>query len=167
MNGATPDKKRTLREVYRNSSERVSLALTLFGSVKQDSLFALQPEKDFDAIANLLKNVVESQKIEDENEYRVLILDVGNWLLKGYQREYLIANKGNALNVMYVVRRGIEVLHLLLHRDLRRRALSPTESQLYHEFRQLCLKIPDPRKTGNLDTDDVEFSMSTKIRKSS
>ena len=167
MSGATPDKRRTLREVYRNSSERVSLALTLFGSVKQDALFALQPDKDFDAIANLIKTVVDSQKIEEENEYRVIIFDVGNWLIKAYKKEYLNAQKGNSLNVMYVVRRGIEVLHLLLHRDLRRRALSPTESQLYHEFRQLCLKIADPRKFGSAETPDVEFSMSMKIRKSS
>ena len=167
MSSTTADRKRTLREVYRNSSERVSLALTLFGSVKQDSIFALQLDKDFEAIANLIANVLESQKIEEDNEYRVIILDVGNWLTKAYQKEYLNANKGNSLNVLYVVRRGIEMLHLLLHRDLRRRALSPTESQLYHEFRQLCLKIPDPRKFGNADAPDVEFSMSQKIRKSS
>jgi hypothetical protein len=32
----------------------------------------------------------------------------------------------------------------MLHRDLRRRQLSPTESQVYHEFKKLISTLPRP-----------------------
>jgi hypothetical protein len=138
------DKKKTIKEIYRNSSERISLALKLFGQPKQDEPLVFQSDRDFETISSLIGNAFQSQFQEEANDYRVAILDVGQWLVGAYTREYLNAHKTHQPNVLYVVKRGLEVLHLMLHRDLRRRQLSPTESQVYHEFKKLISTLPRP-----------------------
>lgn len=141
---ATNDKKRTVKEIYRASSERISLALKLFGQPKQDESLVWQSSRDFETISQLLATVFEAQKQEDVNDYKVAIVDVGQWLVATYTKGYLESNQNHQPNVLYVVKRGIEVLHLLLHRDLRRRQLSPTESQVFHEFKKLTATLPKP-----------------------
>lgn len=155
------DKKRTIKEIYRNSSERVSLALKLFGQPKQDEPLVFQSDIDFDTISGLLNNAVQAQTQEDANDYRVAILDVGKWLVSVYTIEYLTGHKNHQPNVLYVVKRGLEVLHLMLHRDLRRRQLSPTESQVFHEFRKLISALPKPM------LDNLTFGDGVLGRKSS
>lgn len=144
MSATSADKKRTVKEIYRNSSERISLALKLFGHPKQDEPLVPQAEKDFETISNLLSAAVNAQRLEEHNDYRSAILDVGQWLLSVYSKDYLESNKTYQPNILYVVKRGIEVLHLMLHRDLRRRQLSPTESQVFHEFKKLIIPLPKP-----------------------
>lgn len=143
------DKKKTIKEIYRNSSERISLALKLFGQPKQDEPLVLQADRDFETISSLLANVVNAQKQEEANDYRAAIIDVGHWLVGVYTKEYLDAHKSHQPNVLYVVKRGLEVLHLMLHRDLRRRQLSPTESQVFHEFKKLVSTMPKPSNVNS------------------
>lgn len=139
------DKKKTIKEIYRNSSERISLALKLFGQPKQDEPLVFQSERDFETISGLLNNAVKAQYQEDANDYRAAIIDVGQWLVSVYTKDYLNSHKTNQPNVLYVVKRGLEVLHLMLHRDLRRRQLSPAESQVFHEFKKLVSVMPKPK----------------------
>ncbi|MEY2986900.1 MAG: hypothetical protein RJB13_421 [Pseudomonadota bacterium] len=147
---STADKKRTIKEIYRNSSERISLALKLFGQPKQDEPLVIQSERDFETISGLLGNAVQAQLNEELNDYRTAIMDVGQWLVNVYTNEYLEQHKQHVPNVLYVVKRGLEVLHLLLHRDLRRRQLSPTESQVFHEFKKLISTMPkSSQNTGS------------------
>lgn len=139
------DSKRTVREIYRASNERVSQALKLFGSPRADTAFEMHSDKDHDAISNLLAMVVSAQKAEDETEYRVAILDVGTWVESAYRKEYLTSQSRASSNIFYIIKKGLEVLHTLLHRDLRRRQLSPTESQMYYAFQKLRGAVTDPR----------------------
>jgi hypothetical protein len=143
------DKKRTIKEIYRNSSERISLALKLFGQPKQDEPLVLQAERDFETISSLLVNVVNAQQQEDANDYKAAIMDVGSWLVGVYTKSYLDSHKSHQPNCLYVVKRGLEVLHLMLHRDLRRRQLSPTESQVFHEFKKLISTMPKPAASNS------------------
>jgi hypothetical protein len=142
VGSSAADKKKTIKEIYRNSSERISLALKLFGQPKQDEPLVFQSQKDFETISGLLVNAVSSQKQEEANDYSNAIADVGQWLVIVYTKEYLEAHRNHQPNVLYVVKRGLEVLHLMLHRDLRRRQLSPTESQVFHEFKKLASALP-------------------------
>lgn len=151
---ASTDKKRTIKEIYRNSSERISLALKLFGQPKQDEPLAFQSERDFETISGLLNNVVKSQFAEDANDYRNTIADVGQWLLGAYTLDYLTTHKNFQPNVLYVIKRGLEVLHLMLHRDLRRRQLSPAESQVYFEFKKLVSVMPKANLNHKTSTND-------------
>ena len=148
---STGDKKRTIKEIYRNSSERISLALKLFGQPKQDETLVFQSDKDFETISGLINNAVTAQLQEEFNDYRSAIADVGQWVVSVYTKEYLTHYRNLNPNVLYVVKKGLEVLHLMLHRDLRRRQLSPTESQVYHEFKKLSSSLPKPNQfSGNL-----------------
>jgi hypothetical protein len=152
---STADKKRTIKEIYRNSSERISLALKLFGQPKQDEPLVVQSERDFETISGLLGAAVQAQLNEEINDYRNAISDVGQWLVGVYTKEYLEQHKQHIPNVLYVVKRGLEVLHLLLHRDLRRRQLSPTESQVFHEFKKLISTMPKSAQSGGSREESV------------
>ncbi|NBO38774.1 hypothetical protein EBU99_09345 [bacterium] len=153
------DKKRTIKEIYRNSSERISLALKLFGQPRQDEPLAFQSERDFETISGLLSNAVQAQKQEEANDYRSAIIDVGVWLVGVYTKDFLENHKNFQPNVLYVVKKGLEVLHLMLHRDLRRRQLSPTESQVYHEFKKLVATMP---KATQNTSDDLHGNLGRK-----
>lgn len=157
--------RKALKEIYKNSQERISLALKLFGPAHKDSPATLQADREYETIANLLNSVVSSQKFEEENDYRGAIQDVGSWLLSAYKTDYFAAQEGKEPSVLYVVKRGMEVLHTLLHRDLRRRQLSSTESQLYFEFRNLARPFPDPRK-AQLSQAEVDAALAEFERKS-
>lgn len=138
----------TLKEIYRNSRERISLALKLYGPAHKDSPAVLAADREYETVHNLLNSVVSSQKFEEENDYRTALQDVGTWTLAAYKKKYYSENSRCEPSVAYVVRRALEVLHTLhtlLHRDLRRRQLSSTESQIYFEFRNLVRDMPDPR----------------------
>lgn len=157
--------RKALKDIYKNSQERISLALKLYGPAHKDSPAALPSDREYETIANLLNSVVSSQKFEEENDYRGAIQDVGGWLLAAYGKEFFAAQGGKEPSMLYVVKRGMEVLHTLLHRDLRRRQLSSTESQLYFEFRNLVRPYPDPRKE-QLSQADVDAALAELERRS-
>lgn len=151
------EQRKLSKEIYRASRERVSLALKLFGTQKPDEITEIHTDKDFDTINNLLNSVVSSQKFEEDNDYKGAIQDVGGWTLAAYSKAYLASNAKASPRPLYVIKRGMEVLHMLLHRDLRRRQMTPTESQVYYEFRKLAGALPDPRKQKLSQTDVDAF----------
>jgi hypothetical protein len=163
MTNAT-DARRTVKEIYKNSCERISLALKLYGPAAKDSPARLHAERECETIRNLVNSVVGSQKFEEPNDYRAAIQDTGTWILKAYSPEFFEQHSNHAPSVLYVVKRGMEVLHALLHRDLRRRQLSSTESQIYFEFKALLKPLPDPRKEP-LSQGDVDATIAEMNRK--
>jgi hypothetical protein len=136
---------RTLKDIYKNSRERISLALKLYGPAQKNAPATIQNEREYETIHNLINSVVSSQKFEEVNDYRCAIQDAGTWVLGAYKRPYFEENARFQPSILYVVKRGLEILHALLHRDLRRRQLSSTESQIYFEFKALVKALPDPR----------------------
>jgi hypothetical protein len=150
------EKSISMREIYRNSSQRISLVLTMFGIPKQDSLPEFHLPQDRETISNLLNSVVSAQKFEPENEYKIAILEVGGWVYYAYMTDFLNDNSGHRPNPMYVIKKGIEVLHMLLHRDLRRKQLSPTESQVFNDFLRLAKAMPNPRQGVSLNQNEID-----------
>jgi hypothetical protein len=162
MTNAT-DARRTLKEIYKNSCERISLALKLYGPAAKDAPPRIQ-EREYETIHNLINSVVSSQKFEEENDYRAALQDAGTWLLGAYKRAYFDANAKHDPSILYVVKRGMEVLHALLHRDLRRRQLSSTESQIFFEFKALVKTLPDPRREV-LSQEEIDAQIDEMARK--
>ena len=163
--GTINDTRRTLKDIYKNSCERISLALKLYGPAQKDSAPRLQGEREYETIHNLINSVVSSQKFEEVNDYRSAIQDAGSWVLAAYKRSYFEANAKHDPSSLYVVKRGMEILHALLHRDLRRRQLSSTESQIFFEFKSLVKGLPDPRGTP-LSQDEIDAQIEEMARKS-
>lgn len=133
------------REMYRKSRDRVDNALEIFGMAQPNRLFVLPPDDDLHTIIDMIRIVLEDHQTEEETEYRDTILGVSRWLLAALHPEFLNHELTQGLpEVPYVVRKGLELLHLLMHRDLRRRQFSPTEASLVQEFVALANQYPDP-----------------------
>jgi hypothetical protein len=109
------DPRRTLKDIYKNSCERISLALKLYGPAAKDAAPKIQETREYETIHNLINSVVSSQKFEEENDYRSALQDTGTWILSAYKKSYFEANAKHAPSILYVVKRGLEVLHALLH----------------------------------------------------
>lgn len=147
MADKTTQKSASPREYYRKSCERVAMIMKLYGAPHIDSPTLIQNDRDFDAIKTMLSQVSAAQQLEEINDYRNVIVDVASWVAAAYSKEFINCYASRVPRPLYVIKKGLEILHLLLHRDLRRRQLSATESQLYYDFRKLISSLNDPRIT--------------------
>ncbi len=138
-------KEKSAREIYRHSMDRVDVVLNLFGLPRSDFGYDYPSESDFERMVQLVDEVVHAHRAEEESAYRTTILAVGEWLQAALCHDYLDHQSNLGFpSMFYAVRKGVEVLHCLLHRDLRRRVLSQTESQVVHEFVSLAAQFPNP-----------------------
>lgn len=136
--------RRSVRELYRRSADRIGLALELFGS-QNPAQDACDPNSENrTAVFNLINKVTLDQAEEPESAYRAALLQVGQWLCGATTQEFLDQHRSAQPHGHYVVRKGMEVMHMLLHRDLRRKVFSSTESQIYYNFVRLTAHLPNP-----------------------
>lgn len=142
-------KPASTRDIYRQSRDRVNALLKILVQVKQETTHAAVFEKEFDTLLNTARLIYVSQKMEAENDYRKAMVNVSNWVLNAIHRDYIKQNSSRTPSAPYAIKKGLEVLHLLLHRDLRRRVLSATESQLYFEFERLATSLPPPPRDNS------------------
>lgn len=138
------ESRRSVRELYRRSSDRIGLALELFGS-QNPAQEADDPSSENRAtVFKLINKVTIDQAEEPESAYRAALLQVGQWLCGATTEEFLDKHRNAQPHGHYVVRKGMEVMHMLLHRDLRRKVFSSTESQVYYNFVRLTAHLPNP-----------------------
>lgn len=139
------------RDIYRQSRERVDNALEIFGMAKPDKSYTPPPDDELSIILDLIHTVLQDHETEEATEYKETILGVSRWLVAALSPQYLKMRPHQGMpETAYVVRKGLELLHLLLHRDLRRRQFSPTEASLVQEFVALATQYPDPEAEGEM-----------------
>jgi hypothetical protein len=157
---------KVLRDIYRNSQERITLAMRLFVQAHKEGLWPSTADKEHPNLQNILNSIVSSQKFEENNDYKAAIQDVGSWILSAYHKRFFLEHERATFSPVAVTKKALEVLHTLLHRDLRRRQLSSTESQIYFEFQSFRRPLPDPRgKT--LNQEEVDATLNELTRQSS
>ena len=138
--------KPNVREIYRQSADSVKLALELLGNQSAAEPPRIPPDSDLETMGRLMADIVAAHSSEPANDYRELVVSVAAWTGgacdKAFFMHHLVARPHGA----FVVRKGLEVLHMLLHRDLRRRSLSNSESQIYYDFVRLTSGMAKPPK---------------------
>jgi hypothetical protein len=145
VNDKSKEKMSATREIYRHSIDTVGSVLNLFGISRADGGYDFPSESDFGHIVELIDSIVEQHRDEEESPYRTTILAVGEWLQAALKQDYLDHQNNEGFpSIFYVVRKGVEVIHCLVHRDLRRKVLSGTESSVVHEFVALASQYPNP-----------------------
>jgi len=138
-------KEKSTREIYKKSMDLVDVILNLFGISRPDGGYNYPCESDFERMVQLVNEVVASHRGEEDSAYRTTILAVGEWLQSALRHEYLDHQNNEGFpSMFYAIHKGVDVLHCLLHRDLRRRIFSQTESQVVHEFVSLASQFPNP-----------------------
>jgi hypothetical protein len=138
--------KPNIRDMYRQSAERVKLALELLGSQSAADAPRVPPDGDLATVARLMHELSQSHSAEPESDYRSILVSVAAWSAGVADKSFFLENLVAKPHVAFVLRKGLEVLHLMLHRDLRRRALSSSESQIYYDFVRLTSGMRPPPK---------------------
>jgi len=157
--------KDSIKELYNESKQRIRLVLSMFGRYEPEKPNPLPDDKTFATISNLINSIMSATQFETENQYRNAIVEISNWLNCAFNKEYLTENASLYPNPLYAVRKGAEVLHSLLHRDLRRKQFSSEEDQMYRNFLTLISKLPDPRNK-KLNQDNVDEMIDNLLKTS-
>jgi hypothetical protein len=142
--------KTNLRETYRHSSDSVKLALDLLGPQVASEPPRIPSEGDLATIARLMHEVVQAHRKEPNNDYRDLLLSVAAWIGSAADHAFLTEHLAVKPHCAFVLRKGLEVVHMILHRDLRRRSLTNAESQIYYDFVRLTAAMPVPPKKNRI-----------------
>lgn len=138
-------KKLSTKEVYANSKKSIKLILELIGKPEPNKPTPLPDHSTFEKISTLTKSMMELAHFEPENQYSRAIIDVTTWIHFVFQKDYLQSHQNAYPNPVFVFKKGIEVLHAFLHRDLRRKQFSAEEDEIYRNYKNLSSKLPAPR----------------------
>ena len=112
------------------SQDRMGMALEFIGKPDKKGHIELPEKSKYKTIQEITEKVLIShQEEEPEGPYREIILAVLEWLIASLSPEFITRNNSeDPYPGIYAVRKGFELMHLLLHRDRRRRLLSKTEN---------------------------------------
>ncbi len=157
--------KESIKDLYNEAKQRIRLILSMFGRYEPEKINPLPDDKSFAAISNLINSIMSSAQFESDNQYRNAIVEISNWMNCAFNKEFL--NKHEALypNPLYVVRKGAEILHSFLHRDLRRKQFSSEEDEIYRNYITMISSLPDPRNK-KLDQEDVDGMIDNLLKSS-
>ena len=121
------------KELYRDASDRVVASIYQFTNI--------QNLNDINMINSHLRRISSTVSgciglfmFEENNSYKDAILSLGNWLERAFEPEVFLTLKSSFEDYEKLLRRGLEILLMLLQRDLRRRILSLDESRAYHAY---------------------------------
>ena len=89
---------------------------------------------------------IKNAEIEQKNIYKDAIEEISTWIFSAFQKNYLIENEKCYPNPLYAIKKGVEILHSFLHRDLRRRQFSSEEEEIYRNYRSMVNNLPNPKK---------------------
>ncbi|MGY3803212.1 hypothetical protein ACWNT8_03995 [Pigmentibacter ruber] len=155
MNSEKQVPKDSIKDIYSESKHRIRLILAMLGKYEPEKINPLPDEKSFATISNLINSIMSAAQFESENQYRNAIVEISNWMNCAFNQEYLTKNEKLYPNPLFAVRKGGEILHSFLHRDLRRKQFSSEEDEIYRNFLKLISSLPDPRNQ-KLDQGDVD-----------
>ena len=144
LNSSNTSDKVSIKNFYLESKNKVRLILNLLGRPDPGKINALPDEKSFVMIQDSIKDIVEIAKIESENSYRDAIVEIATWMSSVFRKDYLIENEKCYPNPVYAVKKGAEILHSFLHRDLRRKQFSFEEEEIFRNYRALMKSLPVP-----------------------
>lgn len=147
--------KESLKDLYHESRQRVRAVLNLIGKVEPNRLNPLPDQKTFETISNLINSIMSAAQFEPQNQYRDAIVEISDWLNCAFDKNYLKDNGQYRPHPLFIIKRGVEILHSFLHRDLRRKQFSSEEDQIYRSFLTTLQTLPDPRKV-KMEQDAVD-----------
>lgn len=155
MNSEKYAGKDSIKEFYSESKHRIRLILAMLGRYEPEKVNPLPDGKSFATISNLINSIMSAAQFEQENQYRNAIVNISNWMNCAFNVEYLNKHESLYPNPLFVVRKGGEILHSFLHRDLRRKQFSSEEDEMYRNYLAMISSLPDPRNK-KLGQDDVD-----------
>lgn len=143
-------KKTSTKEIYANSKKNIKLILDMIGQPEPNKPTPLPDNVTLEKIYLLTKSILDLSYFEPENQYSSAIGEVAKWIHFAFKKEYLQKQQNTYPNPVFVFKKGLEVLHSFLFRDLRRKQFSAEEDEIYRNFRSLSSKLPAPHASPSV-----------------
>lgn len=146
MSVSKPISKNSPKELYSESRKKIRIILNLLGRVEPEKANPIPDEAAFATIQDLIQNIIKAANFEQDNDYKNAIAEIATWIGQVFQKEYLVENEKCYPNPVYAVKKGIELLHSFLHRDLRRKQFSFEEEEMFRNYRAMMNSLPIPQQ---------------------
>lgn len=165
MNSSKTISKNSLKELYNESKKRIKIVLNLIGRVDLNAPQIIPDDRSFESISSLMVSIMNASHFENDNQYKDAIVEISTWVRFALDKGYLLQNKNMSPNPLFVIRKGCEILHSFLHRDLRRKQFSSEENEIYRNYLAMTKKLPNPKKEG-LERQEPNISPESFLKKS-
>ena len=156
--------KDSLRELYHESRQKIRMVLGLLGRIEASKAPPLPEESSLATMSHLILTIRHHALYEPENQYRNAIIEISTWLGCALTLTYLedIQKKNN--NALYLLKKGAEILHSFLHRDLRRKQFTSEEAEIFQNYLALMGQLPRPPRST---LEDFNQKVEMQLKKSS
>jgi len=134
--------KTSVKNFYLEAKNKIRIILNLLGRPEPGKSNPIPDDNSFQMIRSLIQDITKIRTIETENSYRDAIVEITEWMLRVFEKDFLIAHEKHYPNPVYAVKKGAEILHSFLHRDLRRRQFSFEEEEIYRNYRSMMKNFP-------------------------
>lgn len=122
------------------------MMLDILGQIYKNNSFCVPfDDPRLNILVELIEYVQHTAKLEHDNQYRDAILQISDWIHAALQKKFIEKNNTCVPHPMFVIKRGIEILHSLLHRDLRRKQCSSEENEICQTYLSLTKRLPNPK----------------------
>lgn len=146
MNAPKNISKDSLKELYNESKKRIKMMLQLLARSSKDNQFSELPdEQNLTTMFNLSEHILNAAKMENDNQYKDAIIYIADWIHMALHRDFLQKYQNHHPHPLFIVKKGAEILHSFLHRDLRRKQFSSEESEIYQNYLALIRRLPNPK----------------------
>lgn len=138
--------KETLKEIYSESKKKLKIILNLLGKMHKENQFSVPSDPQvFHTMSDLLLKILHAIEMESDNQYRNAIVEIADWMHRALNVEFIEQNQKKYPHPLFVIKKGAEMLHSFLHRDLRRKQFSSEENEIYQNYLALIRKLPNPK----------------------
>lgn len=138
--------KDSLKEQYNESRKRIKMMLDILNQIYKNNVLCTSiDDPRFLSLVELIENVKNAAKMENDNQYREAILQISDWVHAALQKDFILAHNKQVPHPLFIIKRGVEILHSLLHRDLRRKQCSSEENEICQTYFSLTKRLPNPR----------------------
>lgn len=138
---------RSVKDKYILSQDRIQMVLECIG--KPDAQGKMPPidTQKLLIAKELVEKILQTHENEPETSYKEVLIAVSHWLLFALDPRFASLSFGTEKQPSsHVIKKAVELLHMILHRDCRRKIPSDTEAQKIDDFLCLVGKYPDPER---------------------
>lgn len=136
--------KDTLKVSYFESKKRIKIILQSISKYNQNNNHILDvPDPNTcKLVIDLCHQIHQTSLHEPQTQYSQAIVTITQRIDQVLQKDYLKNYKKDYPQPMFVVKKGAEILHSFLYRDLRRKQFSSEENEIYSNYLALTRKLP-------------------------
>ncbi len=134
--------KDSLKDLYSDSKKRIKIILNAVALCQnEDQSFSIPDTTICSNLSHLCIQISESAQLEPNTQYSDAISNIANKMSIILDVNFIENHKNHYPHPIFIVKKGAEILHSFLHRDLRRKQFSSEENEIYQSYLSLIRKL--------------------------